>query len=171
MTLGQRNLALWCLLAVALPLGCARAARDDELMAEVQSLRAESAAERARVASLEQKLSDLEQQRSDAARQNEVLRKLERLVELNEQLLKRGQPAVPATAEAPAADATSSPLPSDASFSTRAEGDQLNETLERLRSMPLSDHGPMSLERRQALKVLLRRERPLDTQNPWATPR
>jgi hypothetical protein len=166
-TARARTSLKWLALTAALAstLGCARAAsREDRLLAELESVRAEAAAQSARVALLEQKLTEFEKRRVPTPGQREFERKLDRLVELNERLLERAQPASLEPSVTPAGEGPA--LASEASFATTADNPRL-EVLGRLQDVPRSEGARMSFERRQALRVLQKRERVLDTQNPY----
>jgi hypothetical protein len=162
----------WSMLAplLALTVGCVDSGRrDDRLLAEIQQLRLEAAEERARVAALEARLAAFDRERAQAQREREMERKLDRLVDLNERLLDREPPPAPSPLQA----RPEGPAPAeaaDASFSALAENRRLNEILARLRGETNVDESAMSLERRRALKLLLRQDRALDPLNPWAAP-
>lgn len=161
----------WAVLlpALGLAVGCVDSGqREDRLLAEIQQVRAEAAQERARVAALEARLTAYDQERAQALRERDMERKLDRLVDLNERLLDRDAPDAPAPNPLEARPAGPAPAESaDASFSALAENRRLNEILARLRGETNIDQSTLSLERRRALKVLLKQDRALDPLNPW----
>ena len=161
----------WMVLAplLALMVGCVDSGqREDRLLAELQQVRAEAAQERARVTALEARLAAFDRERAQALRERDMERKIDRLVDLNERILDREAPAAPEPSPLEARPEGPAPAePADASFSALAENRRLNEILARLRGQMNVDQGTLSLERRRALKVLLKQDRTLDPLNPW----
>jgi hypothetical protein len=73
------------------------------------------------------------------------------------------QPAAPAAPPAAKLALGASPPPAGAA----PERDRLEQLLEGLREYGTDKPSGLSIERREALRVLLRRERQLDLMNPW----
>lgn len=157
----------------ALVAGCATQ-RDDSLRLseELGRARANSAWQQARAAELESRMLQLEQrtataQTTERAEARQLLLQLQRLLELNQRQL-----AQHATAPLPASSAPSAP-PASAT-KTAASGapglsdeQALRALVEHLRGRPGSPHGGLTREQENALRVLTRPERKLDTENPW----
>ena len=185
--------ALFCVGMV----GCA--SQHDEALRlgeELGRARADAAWQQARAAELESRVSRLEQRATEATRvrsaqDDRVVRRLDRLIEMNESLL-ASRIAAPlpnaALATAPLSDgATSAPpqpkpskitassAPSSRLMSTASVSDapaptpeqQLRTLVERLRGRPGRLHGTLTREQEDALRVLLRTERTLDADNPY----
>jgi hypothetical protein len=132
--------------------GCAHGSAEAPLLLELERSRTQAAEERARVAELEARLVRLEQRpRSDTSSWR-VADKLDRLIALQRQVLDRLEHE---------RDGVGVRDPDD------DEGfeEQLARLLQRLRSEPPPWHG-FSREKREALRVLMRQERTLDTDNP-----
>jgi hypothetical protein len=72
--------------------------------------------------------------------------------------------AAPAAARAANVAGGTSPQPTTAA----SERQRLEQLLEQLREYGFDPRSGLSLERREALRILLRRERQLDLMNPWA---
>jgi hypothetical protein len=139
--------------------GCAHGSAEAPLLLELERSHAQAAEERARVAELELRLGRLEQRPRTDSNSWRVADKLDRLISLQRQLLERVEQA----------------QDKDSSSPTRSNGvgddeesfeEQLGRLLERLRSEPPPWHGGLSREKREALRVLMRQDRALDTQNP-----
>lgn len=88
------------------------------------------------------------------AEDRELVNRLDRLMAMNERLLAEHAPA-----PVPAAEPTLSP--------TLSPEQELRALVERLRGHPGSPHGGLTREQEGALRVLMRPERTLDTENPW----
>jgi len=172
--------------------GCA-AQHDDSLRLseELGRARADAAWQQARAAELESRMSKLEQRTATALsaqrpEDHALLARLDRVLALNERLLAERAPGslpaasgAPSTTPAPAAlsptantleptalpPSASTSLPGDASMSYQEQ--VLRTLLERLRTHRASPHGGLTREQENALRVLTRPERPLDTENPW----
>lgn len=160
------TLALSFLLAACGTLG----AGDTGLQEELAASRAEAQQEHERVEALEQRLAQLERNSQVQVRDRRVEARLERLIEQNETLLARSQPAAgTCTAPAPAAQSALPPPPraSTASFEDAAELDQKKQLEERLRAFARGRGGGLSLEQREAMRVLLRKDRVIDSSDPW----
>jgi len=148
-------------LCVALA-GCA--SQHDEslrLSEELGRARADAAWQQARAADLEARMSRLEQRAGVAlidrrAEDRELINRLDRLIAMNERLL--AEPT-PAPAPTPAAEPKLGP--------TLSPEQELRAVVERLRGHPGSPHGGLTREQEGALRVLMRPERTLDTENPW----
>jgi len=176
--------------------GCA-AQHDDalRLSEELGRARADAAWQQARAAELEARLSRLEQkvavpQNALSADDRALMRHVDRLLDMNERLLAErvalNAPAPVANAPAPvpalapvAAPAstpapTAAPPPKATTSTTAAAGpmlsdeQQLRALVERLRGHPGSPHGGLTREQENALRVLTRPERALDSENPWS---
>jgi hypothetical protein len=72
--------------------------------------------------------------------------------------------AAPAAARAANVAVGTPPSPTTAA----SERQRLEQLLEQLREYGFDPRSGLSLERREALRILLRRERQLDLMNPWA---
>lgn len=150
-------------LCVALA-GCA--SQHDEslrLSEELGRARADAAWQQARAAELEARMSRLEQRAGMAlvdrrAEDRELVNRLDRLMAMNERLLAERNPA-PVPAAEPTLSPTPSPIPNPEQ--------ELRALVERLRGHPGSPHGGLTREQEGALRVLMRPERTLDTENPW----
>jgi len=164
------------LLICGLP-GCgAGASRGDVAAAELQaqSERAEAMREHARLIELEARLSEMERRLASRARAcdaTDVPRafgvqsshdrpKVEPLRSEGD-FLTEARVVAPPAGPPDARVATSQP-PTPASERARLE-----QLVENLREYAFDPQSGLSLERRQALRVLLRRERQLDLMNPW----
>ncbi len=133
--------------------GCAHGSAETPLLLELERSRTQAAEERARVAELEARLVRLEQRPRSDTNSWRVADKLDRLIALQRQVLERLEhergPAAVGAVE------------------SEHEGfeEQLARLLARLRSEPPPWHG-FSREKREALRVLMRRDRTLDLDNP-----
>ena len=159
--------------------GCA-AQHDDTsaLNAELIRARADAAAQQTRAADLEARLTRLEQQTATArsAQDRQVLNHLDRLLDMNERLLSAREtpPTSDAqrTAQATPQPQTKAPKPSAAQSSPSTETQeadeeqQLRALVERMRGRQGSLRGGLTVEQENALRVLLRSERKLDSENP-----
>jgi hypothetical protein len=122
----------------------------------------------ARVAELEDRIRDLERREASAnacrsgALKPEERRVLAELVATNQRLLSELSQEGPISTQDSVASFPTSAPPAPESVPTR---ERLEQLLEEFRGEPLDQSG-LSRERREALRVLLRRERTLDT-NPW----
>ena len=138
--------------------GCAHGAADAPLLLELERSRTQAAEERVRVAELELRLTRLEQRPRSDTNSWRVADKLDRLISLQRQLLERVE-------QAQDKDGSGSPRGSSDGEDESFE-EQLGRLLERLRSEPPPWRGGLSREKREALRVLMRQDRALDTQNP-----
>lgn len=158
--------------------GCGAGAAQRELAfadLEAQSARAEANREHARLVALEARLREMERRSADASRgcatthdsagdvaaardrpQTQPLRS-------EGDFLTEARVARPASAAPAAAVALAAP-PSAASVTER---ERLEQRLELLRPYAVDPQSGLSPERRDALRVLLRRDRQLDLMNPW----
>lgn len=157
-------------LCVALA-GCASQHDDSlRLSEELGRSRADAAWQQARADALESRMSRLEQRAGALvdrrAEESGISSRLDRLLAMNERLLaERAAASVPA-APAPAPPPITTP-PVPASQTTLSPEQELRAVVERLRGHPGSPHGGLTREQEGALRVLMRPERPLDTENPW----
>ena len=168
--------------AVCVLMGGCAAAHDDSLRLgeELGRARAEAAWQQARAAELEARISRLEQRAAGttstrSAEERELSSRLERLIAVNERLLaERASPpaSAPSGLTGPAA-----PLPSQVTAAAAAtptsaripsQEQELRALVERMRGRPGSPRGGLTTEQEAALRVLLRPERTLDTESPWA---
>lgn len=84
--------------------------------------------------------------------------RIERLVEQNERMFAASQSCQPAAATPP----------SSASFDdSPTDADQMKQLEQRLRAYSLGRMGGLSLEQREAMRLLLRKDRVLDGHDPW----
>lgn len=134
--------------------GCAHGSAETPLLLELERSRTQAAEERARVAELEARLVRLEQRPRSDTNSWRVADKLDRLISLQRQVLQRLEH------ERDGAGAQRGSDEDQHSFE-----EQLARLMERLRSEPPPWHG-FSREKREALRVLMRQERMLDTDNP-----
>jgi hypothetical protein len=146
--------------------------------AEAAWQQAHAAQLQAQAAALESRLSRLERTSDgDANRNNEasqLLSRLDRLLDMNERLL--AERAVAPAPGDPAPAGVKAPLaPAVVATKTAALDDALTPSQEqRLRALVASvlaqsgnAHGGLTREQENALRLLMRAERKLDTQNPW----
>ena len=171
--------------AVCVLMGGCAAAHDDSLRLgeELGRARAEAAWQQARAAELESRISRLEQRAAAttstrSAEERELSIRLERLIAFNERLLaERPEPPRSATTgpAGPSRTAAPDPLPATAAAAATPtsalvpdEEQQLRALVERMRGRPGSPRGGLTPQQEAALRVLLRPERTLDTESPWA---
>lgn len=155
--------------------GCAAAASRGEMTsADSQALRAEQAREHARLLEVEARLVDAERRLAKQAHGSETAPELWSDVTSAasrgkaEPLRSEGDFLAEARVAAPAGAASPACAPSQtAAPDPRTERERLQQLLESLRAYATDPHSGLSLERREALRVLLRRERQLDLMNPW----
>ena len=141
---------------------------DTGLRDELAASRAETQAERERVEALEQRLTQLEHNSQVQVRDRRVEARLERLIEQNETILARSQSALcPAPATQPAAQSSMTPPTGSASFEDASDDEQRRQLEERLRAFSRGPSGGLSLQQREAMRVLLRKDRVLDRSDPW----
>lgn len=133
--------------------GCAHGSAETPLLLELERSRTQAAEERARVAELEARLVRVEARPRSDTNSWRIADKLDRLIALQRQVLQRIEHERDATG-------TRDPIDDDGSFE-----EQLGRLMERLRSDPPPWHG-FSREKREALRVLMRQDRTLDTDNP-----
>jgi hypothetical protein len=138
--------------------GCAHGSAEAPLLLELERSRTQTAEERVRTAELETRLSRLELRPRSDTNSWRVADKLDRLISLQRQLLERVESGTDREGDDAACSAG---LDERGSFE-----DQLSRLLERLRSEPPPWRGGLSREKREALRVLMRQDRALDTQNP-----
>ena len=163
-------------------LGCgAGAARGDLAAAELraQSARAQATREHARLLALEARLVEMERRSSAKTHDceatpdspaSDVARARER--PKPEPLRSRGDFLAEARVPAPAPAAPPPRLALEATpqlATSASERERLEQRLEGLREYAVDPRSGLSPERREALRVLLRRERQLDLMNPWDT--
>jgi len=182
---GQPTLLGAIALSIAMTTGCA-AQHDDalRLSEELGRARADAAWQQAHAAELESRVARLEQSTragvsASSNELQELQRRLDRLMAMNESLLAARIAAV-APSPTPAANAppVASPkaAPGNPPAATLAptgavapsEEQQLRALVERMRGRPGRPHGGLTREQEEALRVLTRPERTLDTENPWA---
>lgn len=169
--------------------GCAAQHGDSlRVSEELGRARADAAWQQARAAELESRISRLEQQTSatvsaQGADERALARRLDRLLEMNERLLaERAATPVPASlpalpvASTPALPVASAPAATASPTSSATAGADLLRDEQELRALVLrlrgradSPHGGLTREQEAALRVLIRPERTLDTENPWPT--
>jgi hypothetical protein len=154
-------LAVLICLALA---GCAAlGAGDTGLNDELRASRAEAEAEHARVAALEARLAQLEQRTQHQASERVSQSRVERLIEQNEVMLALAGATCDGEARA------SRPVPPVGSADTQevATAEQRQQLAQRLRAYLAGRAGGLSLEQREAMRVLLRPDRVLDRSDPW----
>lgn len=143
---------------------------DTGLREELAASRAEAQAERERVGALEQRLAQLEHNSQVQVRDRRVEARLERLIEQNETILARTQSAgvCPSPGAQSGAQQNQTLATGAASFDNDAgESDQMRQLEERLRAFSRGPSGGLSLQQREAMRVLLRKDRVLDRSDPW----
>ena len=155
--------------------GCA-AQHDDiaGLSAELARARTVAAAQQAHAAELEARLTRLEQQSASgrSAEEGKLSTQIDRLLDVNERLLLARNTPAPIDAQPPAAAAPRAPLPTSPKNSAALDTAQANEEqqlralVERMRGRAGSLRGGLTVEQENALRVLLRSERKLDSENP-----
>jgi hypothetical protein len=133
--------------------GCAHGSAEAPLLLELERSRTQAAEERARVAELEARLVRLEQRPRSDTNSWRVADKLDRLISLQRQVLERVEHERDSSAARGQDD-------DEGTFE-----EQLARLMERLRTEPPPWHG-FSREKREALRVLMRQDRTLDTDNP-----
>lgn len=142
-----------------------------------RSAQAEARREHARLVELEARLVELEQRLARRSRACEVAPEPQpaEVVSAREppktdphrsqgDFLTEAHAATPAAPPAPLKVAVAAPPPPAPAASER---EQLEQLLQGLREYGFDTQSGLSLERREALRVLLRRERQLDLMNPW----
>jgi hypothetical protein len=175
--------SLWLLAAGGLGLSASACVgqRDQELRLseELGRARANAAWQEARVAELDARLSRLEHPLASPPADAHLLQpRLDRLIAQNERLLAERPTACVAAPAAPAtphgAGASTSRTSSTSTSATADTGDtqstleeQLRTLVERLRGHRDRFRGPLTREQNEALRVLLKPERQLDSENPW----
>lgn len=174
----RRGSTLPLVLLISSLTGCGTAAsRADLTFAELEArqLRADQAREHGRVMELEARLSEAERRLASQARADETSpdawssdvtsaggrRKAEPLRSQGD-FLAEARVAAPAGG-APGACGAVKGTPA----APQTERERLQQLLEGLRDYAADPRSGLSLERREALRVLLRRERQLDLINPW----
>jgi hypothetical protein len=165
-------------LTLGLCLGGCAGQRDQELRLseELARSRAEASFQQARVAQLELRLSGLEQRAGSrpeprTPEQPELLHRLDRLIALSERLLAEPARAAPAAENVAPQAATTQGSSSTATGSlppAPSEEGQLRALVERLRGRPGRLNGVLTRQQNEALRVLTKPERQLDSENPWA---
>jgi len=167
------------LLTGGLP-GCeAGVSRGDMALAklQVQSAREEAKREHARLLEMETRMADLERRLAKQARACGATRD-PRAADVEgargrpktEPLRSEGDFLTEARVSAPATapPARSSALGAATAEAPASEQERLQRQLEGLREYTLDQQSGLSFERREALRVLLRKDRQLDLMNPWA---
>jgi hypothetical protein len=144
------------------------------LSEELGRARAEAAWQGARAAELELRLSRLEQRAATSAgsrssEQRELLKRLDRVIELNESLLaERAQASLAAANTPPAAPTPNVSTAANASLTTTpSPEEQLRALVERMHGHQGRFHGALTREQNEALRLLTKPERQLDSENPW----
>lgn len=169
---------LFALLVGGLP-GCGASASKaavDAAESQAQSARAEATREHAQLIEIEARLLELEHRLASQARACKATRDPQPVAVASSReqpgtkpLRSEGDFLVEAHPIAPAAPPSAkvalgaSPQPA----APVSEREHLEQLLEQLRAYGYDPQSGLSLERREALRVLLRRERPLDMMNPW----
>jgi hypothetical protein len=133
--------------------GCAHGSAEAPLLLELERSRTQAAEERARVAELEARLVRVEARPRSDTNSWRIADKLDRLIALQRQVLERLE------RERDSGSAR------DGVDDQEGFEEQLARLMERLRSEPPPWHG-FSREKREALRVLMRQDRTLDTVNP-----
>jgi len=173
-----RSTLLVALLIGSLP-GCAASvsiSRGWSSSRQARSARAEAMREHAQLVQLEARLFEMEQRLASQARACRATPDPRSVAGASppdpprtEPLRSEGDFLLEARAVAPAAPPAAkiavaeSPQPVAAS----SEREHVQQLLEGLREYTFDPQSGLSLERREALRVLLRRERQLDSVNPW----
>jgi hypothetical protein len=160
--------------------GCAAQHGDSlRLSEELGHARADAAWEKAHAAELESRIARLEQRSAvtlsvQRTEDRELWSRLDRMISLNERLLaERAAPrpsagsAVPPQAGAMVPTASSAVSTASRATPTLSQEQELRSLVERMRGRPGSPHGGLTREQEDALRVLLRPERTLDSENPW----
>lgn len=158
--------------------GCVAGHTSDPLLkAELAEAQQRNALERQRVMALEARIADLEREsasrmqreRSEARafENRQVLQKLNELLEVNQRLLREAERARKRD-EAPAVakQEPEEPAPTDLPAAQSRE-EQLRQIVFEMHGEPGRWRDGLSLEQSEALRVLLKSERPLDLKNPW----
>jgi hypothetical protein len=168
--------------------GCgASVAQGDAAAAELaaRSTAAEATRERARLVEIEARLVDMERRLTSRMRAcegppeprpagvaNPGDQPATKPLRSEGDFLAEARTVTPGAAPA-AAPVAAAPVPAVAvaatpqSVAPASEQERLEQLLEGLRAYALDPHSGLSRERREALRVLLRRERKLDLLNPW----
>jgi hypothetical protein len=144
------------------------------LSAELWRARADAAAQQAHSAALEARLTRLEQESTSgrSAEESKLSTQIDRLLDVNERLLVARTTPAPSDAQPPAQATSAAPAPTSAKTSAAPDTEEANEEqqlralVERMRGRPGSLRGGLTVEQENALGVLLRSERKLDSENP-----
>jgi hypothetical protein len=176
----RRGSTLSLVLLIGSLAGCgATGSRADANSAEVQAqaLRAEQAREHARVVELEARLGEAERRLASQARAGKPTadawatdvtssgeRQKPEPLRSQGDFLTEARVAVAPGAPPSACGAVGQTPPAASALTER---ERLQQLLDSLRDYVADPRSGLSLERREALRVLLRRERPLDLINPW----
>lgn len=161
------------LVLLSLLLGaCARSVSPDGVQIELAEARARAAEQRVRIAELEARLVEVERRTqnhtADAQRgEDDTKQMLSKLLLASERLT--AEVVKQRECSAPAVDARSAALDGFefSSAGPALDRERFERVLELLRGYPLDYRSGISRQRREALRVLLRRDRAIDTNNPW----
>ncbi len=175
----HRGRALFGAAALCIAISGCAAQHDDSLRLseELGHARADAAWQGARAAEFESRMSRLEQ-RADAllsaqrAEDRLLANRLDRLIAMNERLLAERGAGTPPVGGIGPNEATAAPRLHPIATSVRStlcQEQELRALVERMRGSPGSPHGGLSREQEDALRVLTRPERKLDTESPWST--
>jgi hypothetical protein len=171
--------ALWAV-AACIGLAACGGQRDQELRLseELGRARADAAWHEARAAELGVRVSQLEQRvASDTAnrvaRERELESRLDRMTALQERVVASAPERQPPPATV--TEKVAPPLESKAETESARETEsaleaELRSTIERLRGEPGRFNRPLTRRQSAALRVLLKPERQLDSENPWQEP-
>lgn len=179
----RRGRALPFVLLAGSLAGCgAGTSRGDTAAAELQArtAKAEATREHARLVEMEARVVELERRLARQARACETRHDVPpadvesaRPRPKTQPLRSQGDFLAEARVAAPTDGPPALAIPLDATAQANAAGtgrDRLQQKIEGLREYASDGQNGLSIERREALRVLLRRERQLDLVNPWSTP-
>lgn len=150
--------------------GAAGVRHEDRLLAALEQANARATEDKVKIEMLEARLARIEEatsqqnQRASSGVERATLAKLDHLIALNQELLL--QRATETRSEAPAQPGAPGAFEDDGA----SPREQLQRLVTRLYGSPSGFRGGLSVKQNQALRVLLRPERPLDGTNPWLLP-
>jgi flagellar biosynthesis GTPase FlhF len=175
---GSRAIVISSILGAWFISGCAaRQTSDPFLVAALYEARQHNEAEQKRVAALEARLAELEREAAVRAERDRnsvrntsdqrLVQKLDQLLATNQRLLREARAARErAEATQRQADDQEKPAPTDLP-AAQSQEQRLREIVYEMHGEPGRWRGGLSLEQSKALRVLLKSERSLDSDNPW----
>lgn len=132
---------------------------------ELAATRARAELEHERVEALEQRLADLERRSHDRETEPRTRSRIDRLIEQNELMLARSQTTC--ASNPPPYNPLASVSPATVGYDESTDVEQMKQLERRLRAYSLGRLGGLSREQREAMRLLLQKERVLDGHDPW----